>query len=149
MMKYALFACLFFGFGACTPLPFRMPIETRILPIAVESVVFNPLSNGKTIYVSGSLQGKVLRSDDTGKTWDTLKITGISPRELGDVTQLVCPQFDTSSLYAVVRSNGLFSSHDGGKTWAKSVSGSLVRGEPLTVYNSTKTIFFSGYYACA
>jgi photosystem II stability/assembly factor-like uncharacterized protein len=146
-MKSALLFCLLAG--ACTPLPFKRPIEKRILPMPVESVAFNPLSGGKTIYASGSLQGKILRSYDRGKTWDTLTINGVALGRNADVTQLVCLPFDTSTVFAVVRGIGLFTSHDGGISWKESIVEEAVRGEPLAVHVASKILFFSGYFACA
>lgn len=108
-----------------------------------ETVSFNPLSGGRTIYTASVNPLIFWRSDDTGKTWGKVNFPDSLKR--ASVKQIFCFPDDTSTLLLIVHQYGVFRSTDGGSTWVRTLPHGGALGEAIA-YDAMKRKLYYGEY---
>ncbi|MBN1325554.1 hypothetical protein JW977_01040 [Candidatus Falkowbacteria bacterium] len=66
----------------------------------------------KTYVYAANNKGEVLKSVDSGKTWQTIK------RVNNSITQLLIDRDDSRIIYAITQNAGIYKTADAGKTWS-------------------------------
>jgi hypothetical protein len=113
---------------ALAAVPTWQPIDDNFIvdPLPdryVTRIVFDP-SSASTVYVTlgGFTDGNLLRSLDAGRTWEDRSGDGATGLPLAPVRGLAVHPCNGSFLYAATEV-GVFSSDDGGATWAAATEG--------------------------
>lgn len=106
-----------------------------------ECVAFNPLSNGRTIFVASLADTGIFRSDDAGQTWAQYN-EGLQEFSASRIMQIYCVESDTNVVLAVSPSNGLFRSTNGGRTWTTIMENAGILGEAITWHRKTDALYY-------
>jgi hypothetical protein len=99
--------------------------------------------------LAGTYPAEIYRSEDRGKTWTALRTdfaescpAVVIPR----VTQILIDPRDSKAIWATVEIDGIWRSLDGGKTWAKHVTGAISEdghGVTLVRKNGKRVLFLT------
>jgi photosystem II stability/assembly factor-like uncharacterized protein len=106
-------------------------------------------SKNPDLMLAGTYPAEVYRSEDRGKTWTALRAgfaescpAVVIPR----VTQILIDPHDSNAIWATVEIDGIWRSLDGGKTWAKHVTGAISEdghGVALVRKNGKRVLFLT------
>ena len=108
----------------------KTSIITSVQDISITTLIIEP-NNDSTVFLggiqrngSGDFECVILKTTDTGSTWESLDLTGINSRDEGSIKSLAIDPFNPDCIYMITMT-GLFQSFDGGRTWEKIISAEI------------------------